>query len=133
MKNLIILTGLFFLITLSSYAKVPVIMHFKEAKGTELPAVKELQRYLYVRTGELPVIKTITVNKEIPANSILIATVSQIENFKGIKKLNLDKKLLFNLHLVHENHYVFCNSNYKRTYLLRFCTGYCLHSSRYFG
>ncbi|HUZ61396.1 MAG TPA: alpha-glucuronidase family glycosyl hydrolase [Hanamia sp.] len=93
MKNLIILTGLFFSITLSSFAKVPVIFHFKEAKGTELLALKELRRYLYVRTGELPVIKTILLKEKLPGNSILVATISEIKNDYDIKRINIDSKI----------------------------------------
>lgn len=93
MNNLIALIILFLTTTITAFAKVPIILHFKDAKGTELLAAKELQRYIYVRTVDLPVLKAITVNEQIPTNSILVATVSELKNFNSTKKININYKL----------------------------------------
>lgn len=82
MRFLLLFAFLFVAETPSLFSKVPVIMHDKTAKGTTLLAVKELQRYIYVRTGELPSIKS---SFEQRTHAILIGTITQFgKTYKGI-------------------------------------------------
>lgn len=63
----------FLLLTLTpGFSKVPVIVHNAGAGATINLATKELQRYIYVRTGELPEIRVI--KGAIPANAIWVGT-----------------------------------------------------------
>jgi len=75
--------GLSFLLALfaiNSFAAVPGVFYFKEAKGTELLAAKELQRYLYLRTGQLPSLVILADDEPLSPNSILVATQTDLEH-----------------------------------------------------
>lgn len=85
MKYVILVTLLFTLGASSSFCKVPVIVHDKDATGTTLLAVKELQRYLYIRTGELPQVKAISAKERIPSNTIIVGTANSLKQYPGIK------------------------------------------------
>jgi hypothetical protein len=87
MKYVILIALLFTLGASPAFCKVPVILHDKDAQGTTLLAVKELQRYLYLRTGEMPQIKPISGKESLSANSIFIATVN------SLKKYNINQQL----------------------------------------
>jgi hypothetical protein len=85
MKYIILVTLLFSLGVSSSFCKVPVIAHDKDATGTTLLAVKELQRYLYIRTGDLAQVKVISAKELLSSNTIFVATVSALKKYTGIK------------------------------------------------
>ncbi|WPQ63286.1 alpha-glucuronidase family glycosyl hydrolase [Chitinophaga sancti] len=55
------------------FSKVPVIVHSKQASGATLLAIKELQRYIYVRTGELPRVSNTDAD-----NSIWVGTIDAV-------------------------------------------------------
>lgn len=59
---------------LYGFPKVPIIAHDNAATGPSLLAVKELQRYLYVRTGEMPQIRIVPTANALPPNSIFVTT-----------------------------------------------------------
>jgi hypothetical protein len=85
MKYILLIALLFTLGASSSFCKVPVIVHDKDARGTTLLAVKELQRYLYIRTGELARIKAISTKEVLTSNTIFVATVNSLKKHTGIK------------------------------------------------
>jgi len=74
-------------------ANVPTIFHDKSATRTTILAVKELRRYLYVRTGELPNIKAFSESEQLPGNSIFVATINELNSYTRIKDSNIDEKL----------------------------------------
>ena len=90
MKNYRFLLILFF--TIVGYhvmAQVPVIVYYKQAKGTEFLAAKELHRYLYVRTGKLPVMQVFNGGK-LPYNSILITSKANLQGSSLLQAIKLD-------------------------------------------
>src|SRR6187402_1350808 len=87
MRYIILATLLFSLNISPLFSKVPVILYDKKATGTTLLAVKELQRYLYIRTGELPQIKVRNVKGALPANSIFVATIHTLKDYPAIKNI----------------------------------------------
>lgn len=60
------------------YAKVPVIVYNEGAGATINLAAKELQRYLYLRTGELPVMRSMGANEMQPGNSVWVGTIGSL-------------------------------------------------------
>ena len=82
---------LFFLIAFgqNTMAQLPVIVYHKQSKGTELLAAKELQRYLYVRTGTLPALQVFNGNS-LPKHSILVASKASLLNASIVKNISLD-------------------------------------------
>ncbi len=90
MKNCRFLVILFFTIAgFHVMAQAPVIEYYKQAKGTELLAAKELHRYLYVRTGKLPVMQVFNGGK-LPHNSILITTKANLQGSSLLQAIKLD-------------------------------------------
>jgi len=59
-------------------SKVPVIIHNEGAGATVNLAAKELQRYIYLRTGELPVIRSIKASEVQPANSVWVGVAGTL-------------------------------------------------------
>ncbi|WP_343670050.1 alpha-glucuronidase family glycosyl hydrolase [Chitinophaga sp.] len=91
--RLILLLSFFILQQIAVFSKVPPIFIDKAAKGRTVLAAKELQRYLYLRTGQLPVIKTVTKNEKLPGNSIFVSTIQTIQNYPAIKDGGIDNQL----------------------------------------
>lgn len=88
MRYIMLATLLLILNISPLFSKVPVIVHDEKAISTTLLAVKELQRYLYTRTGELPQIKMIRGKERLPANAIFVTTINTLEDRPAIKNLN---------------------------------------------
>jgi hypothetical protein len=61
------------------FTQVPDIFSFGENKGTEQLAARELQRYLYVRTGRLPLLKQLETHRPCPPNGILVKIVDSLK------------------------------------------------------
>ena len=69
--------------------KLPVIVCSKHAKGAELLAAKELQRYLYLRTGRLPIVSPWEDQKTVPKPSIVVASWPTIASTVLAKEIAL--------------------------------------------
>ncbi|MES2731855.1 MAG: alpha-glucuronidase family glycosyl hydrolase [Bacteroidota bacterium] len=91
MKNTILLVLVLFSFApaFGQKSKIPSIGYFKQAKGSELLAAKELQRYLYLRTGELPALKAITATEALPSPGIIVASRANIISTETGKKAAL--------------------------------------------
>jgi hypothetical protein len=57
----------------------PAIYYPRGAKGTELLAARELQRYLYVRTGRLPLLHPLEAHRVCPAHGILVSRTDSLQ------------------------------------------------------
>ncbi|HVV70118.1 MAG TPA: hypothetical protein VHI52_01185, partial [Verrucomicrobiae bacterium] len=78
---------IFFLLMLAIFraaAQAPVVVYDPAAKGTGMLAAKELRRYLYLRTGELP---KMAAGDRLPANGILVATIGELAKYPGLYRL----------------------------------------------
>lgn len=89
MRYKYILTCALLLHVLCSIAKTPSVYYFENSKPMEVLAGKELQRYLYLRTGHLPSLTPVSTAFKLPANAILVATstqfrLSEVEKIVGI-------------------------------------------------
>ncbi|HMH22219.1 MAG TPA: hypothetical protein VK563_10595 [Puia sp.] len=60
-------------------AQPPAIYYLRGAKGTELLAARELQRYLYVRTGRMPLLHPLEANHNCPAHGILVSRTDSFQ------------------------------------------------------
>ncbi len=63
---------------LGQQKNIPAVVYLKQASELERLAAKELQRYLYLRTGALPVLKGIAFGEAAPARSIIVASIKTI-------------------------------------------------------
>lgn len=61
------------------FSKVPVIVYNEGAGRTINLAAKELQRYIYLRTGELPEVKSMRTHEMQPANSVWVGTAGEVQ------------------------------------------------------
>jgi hypothetical protein len=86
MRPKLISTVVLLLLTVCAFAKVPDIFYLKNTTPTENLAAKELQRYIYLRTGLLPELKLADKLSKIPEHSIIIASVTEIHE-SALKKL----------------------------------------------
>lgn len=71
-------------------AQIPAIYYFRETKRTELLAAKELQRYLYVRMGELPILKNLERSQPLPSQCILLSTKDQLKSSRVTVPIKYD-------------------------------------------
>lgn len=98
MKNKLLLVALCCFITGNIFCQLPAIVYAAKAKGTSLLAAKELQRYLYVRTGKMPRMQVIKAGAPLPSNCIIAATLNelpaQLKNTLVSEKLGGDAFLL---------------------------------------
>jgi hypothetical protein len=62
-----------FVFTIGKDSQAQAVAYFEKATGEELLAVKEVQRYLYLRTGKIPSLTALDNNSRLPSNSILVA------------------------------------------------------------
>lgn len=74
-------------------AKVPSVVYDKNAKGLTLLAVKELHRYLYLRTGQLSNVKAISSENNLPFKSIFIVTKRSLLSYSNFKSIIYNVKL----------------------------------------
>lgn len=93
----ILLLSLSIIQYIAGFSQVPSILYDRNAKGRTILAVKELQRYLYVRTGELPATKAITPGTKVPANSILVGTFNTFKNHTSLKELPAESYQLLSI------------------------------------
>lgn len=85
-KNLFTGVIVFFVITVK--AQIPKIYYYQKASSVEQLAAKELQRYIYLRTGILPMKIAVSPSFILSQNSILIANVSEISQSYLYKLIN---------------------------------------------
>ncbi|RYE37301.1 MAG: hypothetical protein EOP42_00040 [Sphingobacteriaceae bacterium] len=88
----ILLTGFLLLLALYTTARIPSVYYYSQAQPTEKLAAKELQRYIYLRTGKLPVTAAVSSSFKLPPEAILVATtaeISQAEISKTVATVNL--------------------------------------------
>lgn len=90
----ILLLSFFIIQQTSVFSKVPGIFYDQHAKGQTILSVKELQRYLYLRTGQLPEIKAVTKNAKLPINSIFICTLPTLKDYPGLKNSHLNNQII---------------------------------------
>lgn len=81
------------LLIISARVNAQTVAYFKKAAGQEVLAAKELQRYLYLRTGKMPILIQLHNNSPLPANSILVASLGNISNTAAAKKASLPAAL----------------------------------------
>lgn len=89
MKYKFLFISLFLLLQAKGFSQIPTIVYFKDSNPIEHLAAKELQRYLYVRTGKLSALKTIASGETLSSNSILVAVKDEILSSPYYKNINL--------------------------------------------
>jgi len=63
--------------------ETPVIYHFQNAHANEQLAAKELRRYIYLRTDELPEIREVSKLPDDDQKAIIVATAEDLKNLEA--------------------------------------------------
>nr|WP_315158582.1 alpha-glucuronidase family glycosyl hydrolase [uncultured Flavobacterium sp.] len=92
--KLLFLTGILLFFMSFNSANSITIYYQKDASPKEILAAKELQKYIYMRLGELPSIQVYDSNAEVKNRAIVLCKYSQFEEKKNIEEIQGDAYLL---------------------------------------